>query len=489
MFDRLERLLPEINRFLQNGRENFTLQDLKNYIGLKNFDDDILSTFLISFSLAYFFPDPDLEGGIWVSKHGFFSGKEFPIQISHSEQNIGMFVPASRFLPFLPANKQAHDIKIFYEKKEISKKKIYLSFDRISSLYFLYTENDISNALCEDYEENIDAFACSNESFNTETLFAISAWDFSDIFDEINFNFPMRFFVRIKDWSKAEFEIIKKRPEISEDDIADWFNLFESAVRLSLQILPIDSSTYEILSFAYFLGENIIFSKKAAPMELFFERKNTFGIVPYGIEEKFWAVDEPIRNPENWFERPFIEDTIDEFFESIKRPITAGMIKCFVLDFLSLHYVERFDKEIKLRFIDDGLNLFIPKFLPNYKNVSLKCKKYLEDYYDTEIKFYNPFNDAAAKDLRSSLVYFYTDLILFFNEIEERKLKTADFTGQSPLMLYQIFEKVFQWCSLVSSADPEDRSFFEIVFISLENLSYVYADVKVEIRNKISALT
>lgn len=489
MFDQLEPLLPEINLFLQNIGEIFTLKELKDSIGLKRIDDDILGAFLISFSLAYFIPDPDSPDGIWASKHCFFSGKEFPVQISEMEREMGAFIPGSRFLPFLPADKYAHDIKFFYEGKEIPKQRLYLSFDRISSFYFLYTENDISHVLCEDYEENIAFFSDSNEGFIPNSKFAVSAWDFSSVFDQFGFDSPIRFFVRIKDWSKAEFEILKKKPVISEEDITVWFTLFEGAVKTALQILPMDSSTQEIVSFSYFLGESIIFSKKAAPMELFFERKDVFGIVPYGIEEKFWVLNEPIKNPDKWFDYPVGEDAIDDFFESVRRPVTAGMIRCFVLDFLSSHYMERFNEETKSLFINEGLSLFIPKFMPDYKNISLKCKNYLEAYYDIEIKSYNPFKEDAAKDLRSALVYFYKNLLLFFNEISEAKLKTSDFDGQSPLMLYQIFDKIFQWSEFVAAMSPEDSNFIEVMSMSLENLSYVYTDVKVEIRNKISALT
>ena len=48
MFDRLEPLLPKINLFLKNVGEAFTLEDLKNFIGLKNFDDSTLGIFLMS---------------------------------------------------------------------------------------------------------------------------------------------------------------------------------------------------------------------------------------------------------------------------------------------------------------------------------------------------------------------------------------------------------------------------------------------------------
>lgn len=489
MFDRLEPLLPKINRFLKNAGDTFTLGDLKKFIGLKKIDDYTLGTFLISLSLAYFFPDPDEDDGLWISKHCFFTGKRFSVQISDTEDEMSMFIPGSRFLPFLPTNKYAHEVSLFYEGKEIPKRKEYLSFDRLSSFFFLYTESDLSNVLCEDYEENLETFSHLHDNFNPEARFAVSAWDFSAVFDKYSFDYPRRFSIRIKDWYGAEFEVLKTKSEIEEDDISAWFKLFETAVRSSLKILPMESTTQEILSFAYFLGGDVLFNKNSAPMELFFERNDVFGIIPYGIEEKFWVLDEPINNPESWFDYPIGEYMIDVFLESAKIPVTDGMIKCFLLDFLSSHYVERFDEDVKHRFIDEGLSLFIPKFLPDYENISSTCKKYLEAYYDIEIKSYNPFKEDAAKDLRSALVYFYKNLLLFFNEIEERKLKTSDFDGPSPLMIYQIFDKIFQWSEFAASMDPEDCNFIEVISMSLENLFYVYSDVKVEIRNKISAFT
>ncbi|MCL6327902.1 hypothetical protein EXT52_22310, partial [Pectobacterium polaris] len=116
-------------------------------------------------------------------------------------------------------------------------------------------------------------------------------------------------------------------------------------------------------------------------------------------------------------------------------------------------------------------------------------KTYLEMHYDYWVNLYNPFKDDGSKDLRADLVDFYKNLVLFFNELDERKLKTSDFDGQSALMIYQIFDKIFQWSEFISSMSPEDSNFIEVMSMSLENLSYVYTDVKVEIRNKISALT
>lgn len=68
-----------------------------------------------------------------------------------------------------------------------------MSFDRIFSFYFLYTESDLSNILCEDYEENVETFSRLHDSFNPEARFAVTAWDFSAVFDECNFDYPMRF--------------------------------------------------------------------------------------------------------------------------------------------------------------------------------------------------------------------------------------------------------------------------------------------------------
>ena len=237
------------------------------------------------------------------------------------------------------------------------------------------------------------------------------------------------------------------------------------------------------------MAEDALFNENAAPMELFFERKDVFGVMPYGIEEKFGVLDEPIACPNSWFYYPYNESKEDNFFNSINRPVTEAVIDCFVLDFLSSHYVARFDDEVKGLFIKESLDFFIPEFINNYKTVSSKCKTYLEMHYDYWVNLYNPFKDDGSKDLRADLVDFYKNLVLFFNELDERKLKTSDFDGQSALMIYQIFDKIFQWSEFVSSMSPEDSNFIEVMSMSLENLSYVYTDVKVEIRNKISALT
>ncbi|UTC63724.1 hypothetical protein E4O00_07145 [Treponema sp. OMZ 788] len=489
MFDQLEPLLPEINVFLQNVGEVFTLEELKNFIDLKDIDDSVLSVFLVASGLAYFLPDPDEENGAWISRHGFFTGKEFSVQISDTEDEMRIFIPGSRFLPFLPANQQVHEAKIFYKGKEIPKKKVYLSFNRIFSFYFLYSESDLSNALCEDHAENVDTLSRINDSFNPEARFAVSAWDFSAVFDKCSFNHPRRFLVRIKDWSNAEFEILKEGSELLEEDIESWFSAFEASVHSSLKILPMEAATQEVMSFAFFLGDDSLFYENATPMEMYFEQKAVFGVIPYGIDEKFWILDEPFTNPEVWFDYPYVKNEEESFFNYIGRPVTEDIIDCFVLDFLSENYITRFNDDVKKRFIKKTADLFVPKFMNDHKNMYSKCKTYLEDHYDYWVNLYNPFQDDISKELRYGLVDLYMDLVILFNNIDEKKLKPSDFDGQSSLIIYQIFEKLFQLCGFISYIEEENDSFFELVSMSLENLSYIYADVKVEIRNQISSLS
>ncbi len=485
-------LISEIKTFLKIHRTWFLITDLLEFLSLydkKSFRKKV-SDILIGHGLAYVIPADENGFEMWIGRGAFFSGKIFPVQISDLEKEDGIFIPGSRFLPFLKPDNYSQDIKIFYRGKEVTKKNVFLPFERISNFYFLYTENDISHILCDSDEENKAILARFDEGFEPNANFKFNVWDFSEIYLNRGFSERLTFFIKILNWEKGEFEIVDGiYPDISNTKIEFWFDIFENAVKNSMNILHINSPTQEILAFAYFMCGDIIFDLNAAPMELFFEKRNIFAVVPYGIEEKFWIVGEPIPIPREWFEYPNNSFSKNEmFFKKIKMPITDTVIKGLILSFLSENYIQRSDESLKEKFLNETSEMLIPEYISNREINLEKCKYILSENYGYYSITYNPFTDSVFREVRSSLVYLYKKLLVFLNELRSQNTEPADFKNQSAVIIHQIMSKLLQSFEFLFTMNEDEYGYIDVMSISLENLSYVYTDTKVDIINTLTAL-
>ncbi len=485
-------LLSEIKAFLRQRPSWFSMDDLADFISLEDSERlrMRLENILIGFGLAYVIPMDDEGTETWIGRECFFSGKVFPVQVSDLEREQNIFIAGSRFLPFLKPDGYEHEAVIFYKNKELPRKPVFLPFERIANFYFLSTEDDVSHVLCETDEENKAILSEFDEGLDPDCTFMVNAWDFSAVYDECGFVFPLRLFVKIRDWDKGHFEIVDGLyPELTENDIELWLDVFENAVKNSMSVLHTKSSTQEIIAFAYFIFGDFIFGPKAAPMELFFERRNIFGIMPYGIEEKFCVLGAPLPILADWFDYPYKNCSGDEvFFKSINMPVTENALTGLVLSFLSDHYAARFDDSVKETFIGECAGLLVPKRIQNREALLVRCKHIVRGVYEYYADTFNPFTDTALYEIRTSLVYFYRQLLEFVNKLRSLNAVPADFKNQTSLVMNQIVSKLLQCFEFLFSIPEDEYGYINVMFVSLENLSYVYTDVKVDIINTLSAM-
>ncbi len=489
---------PEILNFLNSHKEPFLMSELATFLNLENNDTtcEQLIDLLVGEALAYFIPNEE-EEELWISRQAFFTNKTFSIQISEYELKNKIFIQGSRFLPFTNIDNNFQATKILYNGKEIEKTATFMPFERVTSFYFLSTENNISHTLCEESEKNIEIFSQSEDDYSYNANFEVQAWNFEEIYENIyktqkdkyqNNEKTIKLFVKIVDWHQGIFEILNQKvPEPSNQQVEDWFNAFESGVRTSLKILNVYATTYEIISFAFFIYSELLFTKKPIPMELFFENKDIFSIKPYGIEEKFWISDEEIPVPEKWMSYPMdINDPIEGFFINKNTPITNRSLHHLITDYLRENYATRFDKEVKENFTKELAELSFSKISEIEKE---NIEKIINYAYDDMAESYNPFTDQVLKEVREDLIIFYKDILKQYTKINKYKLQTQDLEHQSALVLNQITLKVLQAFDFISSIEEVDYEYLPILSLSMENLAYVFADMKVEITNKITDIS
>ncbi len=484
----------KINKFLNTHKEPFLITELAEALDMETTEENCeqLISFLVNESLAYFIPNED-EQELWISKHAFFTNKIFAVSISDYELERDIFIEGSRFLPFINLRNTVGSTKLLYKGKELPKKSDFMQFERASSFYFLSTENNISHTLCENNEKNIEIFSEADDSFAYNTNFEISAWDLSEIYEERNLknqnkeNRP-RLFIKILDWEHGIFEITEEiAPKLEKKVMNDWFEAFDNAVKNALKILNIYATTYEVLSFAFFIYSELLFTKNPVAMELFFEERNTFSIRPYGIEEKFWITDEEIPTPSRWFTYPMdTDDALEKIFYENNTPLTSQVVYHLMLDNLRKNYARRFESEVKEEFISGLIELAIPDgSLEDKSTVSSLLSMAYDDFSET----YNPFIDNDLKNIREDLVFFYKDILSQYSRIKKYRLKTTDLPDQSALVLAQITFKVLQAFDFISSLEDDDYEYLSILTISMENLAYVLGDIKVEITNTITNIS
>ncbi len=483
--------LDKVKQFLRAQTDMFTISELLTYLRLELTVENVdkISQVLVGEALAYYVPtEASFENDLWVARHTFFSKRIFSTTISDYELKNNIYIPGSRFLPFTNLGNTNKDITILYNGKEIKKKQAFMPFDKILSYYFLDSENTVSHLLCDESQSNVDIFSENEEGFNLESNFSLTVWDFSEIYDKYKIfanSEPLIFLIRIIDWELGIFELIDKLCEIpSKEKQEHWFDIFDYGVRNSLKILPVNATTYEILSFTFFLCDTDIFITDPVPMELFFEKRDSFEVKPYGIEEKFWLKEEELPVPSNWFDYPANSDSVfDDFFADLNLPVTENIITNFIINSIEQNYAARFDEEIKKTVLSELTDFFLPE---NSSDEKSECYDLLESKYEFFSREYNPFTDSELKNFREATIVFYKELFRQFTEIKKYKLETKDVDRQTSLIFYQVMFKMLQAFDFLSNMNSSEYHFLSMLLVTVENLSFVFSKTKVEIINAIT---
>ncbi len=493
MDDELEKLLPKIFEFIDTANAPFTLGALADFLHKKksrNFLDFLIDC-LVNCGLVFVYGEANQkkEDRICVPKKIFFKDKVFPVNISDMELSKGVFIPAARLLPFLPEGIFPHDVTILYKGKKIQRVKRDMRFEEIKEFYFLYTENIILQNILENNKKSVELFTAANEQSPFDIVFPFLTFNFSKIYNIYNIGKPFNLLLRIVDWENAVFEIVDEPcPEPTQKESKNWFTHFEKALTESFAVLDFHSETGEFLSYAYFYAEKQLFHLPAETLENYFKQSSVFGLVDYGLEQKFWFTQLPFPYQNMWFEDFYVyDDEIEEFFyRHLELPITKDVLRLFTVQFISEHYIERADKITEDIFIKKTLDFILPpereKFSKTYVDDKTSCKNILASAYEVYADIYNPFKDKELKDLRRLWTETYKDILLLLNILNAKKITPNLLDEQISISMSQIFSKLVTAAQfLVEAEEKEAEPLLGTLNISLVYIADIYDKIKEDI--------
>lgn len=493
MDNALNKLLPKILEFIENAEMPFTIGTLADFLHKKKSQHflNFLIDSLMHCGLVFIRTEAKQkkENTLCVPKKIFFKDKIFPVSISDMELSKGIFIPAARLLPFLPEGMFPHDVTILYKGKKIPKIEIDMQFEAIKTFYFLYAENIILQNILENNTKSVELFISSDEKNFSDIVFPFSVFNFSEIYTVDTIANPFHLLIRIVDWENTVFEILDEPcPVPSQKESENWFKNFEKALTESFIALDFHSETEEFLSYAYFYAEKKLFTLPAEPLEHYFKQHSVFGIVDYGLEQKFWFTQIPFPYQDTWFEAPSIcYDEIEEFFyDDLKIPITESVLYLFTTQFISEHYIERADKITEDIFIKKTVGFIFPPeravYSETYEDDKEQCEYVLAACYKCYVDIYNPFKNSELKKIRQFWAEIYKDILLFLNSLYEKGITPDVFDEHIPITFSQICSKLTMAAQFLAEAEKKGTDpLIHTLYMSLIHIADIYDKIKEDI--------
>ncbi|MDR2793411.1 MAG: plasmid pRiA4b ORF-3 family protein [Treponema sp.] len=416
--------------FLDNAIEPFALEEITAYVH----DADATRSGRLALQIAALinvkrlaFPQGSKK---WISRRGCFEHVCFVIKPSRKEIMNGILIPGHRCIPFANPVLRPKEYSFFWKKKPVLWTNTEGEPEELYPYYTIFGEEYAPHYIAMDNEENEYAYSEGEEP----DIVSISTLNMSRIYRETGFVPGDGFITNILNWKKGTFTLEKiSKDAWSESDLAEWLSVAEEGFKESFKILGPGISTEEQIAHAYFFGRERMRNIPAYSLEEFlYEKTDSIGLVPYGIETRFWFAGKEIPDSQGLLDGQRIADRtlIEEILFSNEIPVSEFVVQAYVRD--ALYRRETSVEGVLLRLIPSNIA----------RTLSLREWNILADYLAEVFAEIHPgyslFTDKNAGPLRQKLIDLHTAIIEFAAVLRKDSMNEAYLPQQAFIMLSQI---------------------------------------------------
>lgn len=476
-----EYLEEKLSLFLQNRLEPFSARDLLKHLGEPVSPDVIedLSGYLLSNQLAYRNPPTDGNESLWLSRAGLFSGKTTVVVPTKTEIASSIFIPGSRLVPFYNSALLPSELVFSWNGKELPRKALHCPPDEVYPLYSLFGDEYAPQYLSLDNEENEKLFRDSE--FEDPDEVCVMVVDMSDVYWSSSFRPGDRLVMRLTDWVRGYFEIaVLPASEIDLDRQKDWLDDMEDGLVHSFEISGPCASIEEQLAFAFFLGQETLFSPYAAGIDEYLRWSSRISFEPYGVETRLWFSEFVIPSRSTWNMSLIVSpaSVVEDALVRLGLPQTLDIVDSYVLDAL-------FRKEADIKALMERL-------VPYRKKSAAFCVPVLERYvlsvfrdFSTD---YNWFADHEDGELRIRYVDLHSALARFVFFLQQSGIEPDDIPEQGSVVLGQLMSHTISALETIDSDDEATDDDIEALWQSIEGMEDSFFDTKTGIQEVLPEL-
>jgi hypothetical protein len=446
-----EQTEEKLSAFLLTAVEPFTLKALLEYLGESSgrAARDELAEYLTFNQSAFMNPSlNDEEEETWITRAGLFTGKSVIVVPTKEEIADGILIPGSRLVPFYDASILPNELEFRYKGQPLSRLVLEVSPEEVYPHYSMFGEEYVPQYLALDNDENAELFSPSD--YEDPAEFPVSVVNMRTMYWDSHFKPGDRVVATAVDWAKGIFEV----SALAEEDLdraanAKWLADFEECLLRSFELYGASTAIDEQMTFAWFLGQDCLFTPHAASIAEFLKWTKRISIEPYGIETRLWRAGEAITAQGSW-DMPMVTvptSVTEEIFFHLGMPYNDLVLDSYVLDAL-------FRKE-------KGVKQVLSRIFPSRAGIAALCVPILERelsrFHEDFSSDYNWFADHDNAVLRNRYVELHNALANFVWMLKASKIKSEAVPDQGAVVLHQLLNHA------VSGLEALDADYFASV--------------------------
>ena len=467
-----------VDDFLRSRATPFTLKDFTRAMGQKGFmlsqrdgEDYLAESPYVSW----------IEDGKFITRAAAFTGRFFSFTLTPEEFKNKMFVPGSRFMPFVDEMQNPASWTYIYNGKKVPHKVGEFRKETALDLHVLYGEEYEVQYIAAD--PAMSDYDIADTEFELPAIVKITGCDLSQ-FVEAGLRAGDRIVCRVLNWDKGEIEIFPQQRtrdqsgavvQIGDADSerAAWAEAFEKALATVLEREGPCATIEEQLAFAFYENLDGLCSFNCDSVENYLLHSKKFALELFGVETRLWYKGQDVPAIGSWNKGDMEKDPGD--LANLKFKIPEYILDNFLRDF-------EFKKQ-------KDLTVLLKTMFPENFALTPDEKRYvllhIAGRHAIIARKYNYFADFPVGEIRSAALDLYSRVASLVYDVEASSAKFDKFPQNELVVLSQLFAHINRILESIDSnpdAAVEDQATLDL---SLEGMEYNFEDIEGALRSVI----
>lgn len=454
--DRFDSLLYDdafargFDRFLETRLESFSVEDALKALKRKCTEENIADVegSLLSSPLAFWGYFGKERHPRWLTRAGLFTGKEFAVRISKMEIASGIFIPASRCIPFANPRFSPSEWRFYSGNKALPQIVVEANLEEVAPLYALLGEEYAPQIVALDDDEGESALGSAAAAEVGES-FPLKVIDMREFYWQRQARPGDYLVFKVKDWRASRFSVSLRRQDEDAKGVEEWRLKFWRFLEESFKEDGPCASIEEQLAAAFFYGRDELFALPPDDILSAIERSPDIRFFDYGMETRLWkgGVNFPVaKDWEAWLEIVLCGDE-SNIFRITGFPAEHEVIHSYIRDAFWRKEEDCSALVERLRKANGGKT--------EGKRLEALNELLSQVYYLVN-GMYNVFDDIAAK-LRSRFLDFHLRIVSLARFCQSAQAEPESLNTQAVIMLTQLASHVVFFLSSIARVVAGDE--------------------------------
>lgn len=423
-----------------------------------------------------------IENGKFVTRSAAFTNKFFSFTLTAEEFKNKMFVPGSRFMPFVDEMQNPASWTYFYDGQKIPHRVGTFRKETALDLNILYGEEYEVQYIAAD--PAMVGYDLASTDFELPSEVKVTGCDLERFIDSNGLRAGDRIVCRVINWDKGWIEIFPQARQrdaesgIVQLDAADherllWDDLFEEAL---IKILEKDgpcATIEEQLAFAFYENLEGLCSFNCGSVENYLLHSKKIDLELYGVETRLWFKGQDVPAVGKWNKGDMKKNPSE--LANLKFKIPECVLNNFLRDF-------EFKKE-------KDLTLLVKRMFPGNFSLTEDERRYvllhIASRHAIIKKQYNYFADFPVGKIRDEALGLYSRVCSLVYDVESSSANFDKFPQNELVILSQLFGHINRILESIDNnpdAAVEDQG---TLSLSLEGMEYNFEDIEGALRSVI----